>query len=78
MQSRESDAVGDPESCEDCKRNPELQWVTQETCLMLTHLAETLSSGISSEERGIIRVSQSDFMQPLRVPLAKPILNPDR
>lgn len=57
IQSRESNTVGDPDSCEDCKRNPELQWVTQECSTWLTHLADTLSSGMSSEQRGIIRVS---------------------
>ena len=57
IQSRESTTVGDPDNCEDCKRNPELAWVTEECSAWLTHLAETLRSGISSEQRGIIRVS---------------------
>jgi hypothetical protein len=51
------DLFGTPEECEDCKRNPELSWVTQAAAAGLTQLAETLSSGISSERRGIIRVS---------------------
>lgn len=73
IQSRESTTIGEPDSCEDCKRNPELAWITQETALWLTHLADTLTSGISSEQRGIIRVSYSDFMQPPHIPLARPV-----
>lgn len=55
IQERESTTVGSPDSCEDCKRSPELAWVTFESANMLTQLAETLSSGISSDERGIVR-----------------------
>ena len=45
------------ETCEDCKRNPELAYVTKAAAAGLTQLAETLGSGISSEQRGVIRVS---------------------
>ncbi|KAG0646872.1 Pre-mRNA-splicing factor cwc22 [Hyphodiscus hymeniophilus] len=55
IQNRESDIIGDPDSCDDCKRNPELAWVSREMCIWLTHLTDTLSSGVSSEERGIVR-----------------------
>lgn len=43
------------EDCEDCKKNPELAYVTQAAAAGLTQLAETLDSGISSEQRGVIR-----------------------
>lgn len=46
------------ENCEHCRRNPELAWVTQAAAAGLTQLAETLSSGMSSQRRGIIRVSR--------------------
>lgn len=50
----------DSESCEECKRDPELAHVTQKAALGLSQLATTLSSGISSDQRaaiGIIGVS---------------------
>jgi len=49
--------LDDQDNCEHCKQNPELAWVTQAAAAGLTQLAETLRSGISSEQRGIIRVS---------------------
>lgn len=50
------------ETCETCKKDPDLAWVTQAAAAGLTQLAETLRSGIPSEERSITRVSKSDFM----------------
>jgi hypothetical protein len=52
------------ESSEDSDRNPELALVTQAAAAELTKALNTLSSGISSERRGIIRVSKSWIMQP--------------
>jgi hypothetical protein len=49
--------LGNPDSCEKCKRNPELAWITQAAAAGLTQLAETLRSGIPSDQRGTIRVS---------------------
>lgn len=45
-----------PNSCESCRNNPEYAWVTQTAANALTQLADTLSSGISSDRRGVIRV----------------------
>jgi hypothetical protein len=44
-------------SCGSCKRDPDLAWVTQAAAAGLTQLAETLRSGIPSEQRSITRVS---------------------
>jgi hypothetical protein len=59
----ENSPYSDAESCGLCKGNPELAWVTQAAATGLTQLADTLRSGISSEKRGIIRVSGTGFMQ---------------
>ncbi|TVY71457.1 hypothetical protein LSUE1_G006401 [Lachnellula suecica] len=48
---QDSDSLG---ACEDCKRDPELANVTQAAAAGLTQLVETLSSGISSDQRGSI------------------------
>ena len=45
------------EACEDCKKDPELAYITQAAAAGLNQLAETLSSGISSDQRGVTRVS---------------------
>jgi hypothetical protein len=58
------------ESCEECKRDPELDHITKQAALSLSKLAATLTSGISSDQRaaiGIIGVSFSWVMQPLQV-----------
>lgn len=56
-QDQELDLYGVPDNCEDCKKNPELSWVAQACSSRLSKLAETLRSGISSDQSGIIRVS---------------------
>src|SRR4051812_48802199 len=56
-QDEEIDMCGAPDTCESCRRNPELAWVTEAAASALTRLAETLRSGRSSEQRGSIRVS---------------------
>jgi hypothetical protein len=63
-QSEELDLHGALDSCENCRRNPELAWVTQgiaaglnANAAKLNQLAETLRSGMLPEQRSIIRVS---------------------
>src|SRR3954451_5325850 len=56
-QDEELDMYGAPDTCESCRRNPELAWVTEAAAGALTRLADTLRSGISSEQRNVIRVS---------------------
>ena len=41
---------------------------------MLSNLAETLSSGVSSETRDINRVSDTDFMHSPHIPSARFVL----
>ncbi|TVY17267.1 hypothetical protein LARI1_G004989 [Lachnellula arida] len=50
------------ETCEDCKRNPELAYITKATAAGLTQLVETLSSGIASDQRDAIHgLEQREF-----------------
>jgi hypothetical protein len=44
------------ESCEECKRDPELAHVAQKAALALSQLATTLTSGISSDQRAAINI----------------------
>jgi hypothetical protein len=52
------------ESCEECRRNPELALVTQKAAAALTQLADTINSGLPSDQRGVIRVSSSGLCSP--------------
>lgn len=64
-QNRELELYGFSGDCEDCRKNPDLAWVTQAASAGLTQLAETIRTGILSAERGTIRVSTSWHRSPV-------------